>query len=129
MFKDHRLFFRQFRENFHTTGSIAPSSRWLAQALARFVGGDGSKNGHPRRVLEVGPGTGAVTHWILPALGTQDRFDLVEMNDQFVAHLRNRFANETTWHAVEPRTGASCICPCRSWPPMAATTRSFPDCR
>ncbi len=45
MLKDHRLFFRQFRENFHTTGSIAPSSRWLAQALASFVAGDDSGNG------------------------------------------------------------------------------------
>ena len=107
MFHSHRLFFRQFRENFHTTGSIAPSSRWLAQALARFVagpGGDGSGNGHPRRILEVGPGTGAVTHWILPDLGQRDRLDLVEMNDQFVAHLHDRFNTESTWQDVEPRT-------------------------
>ncbi|HVU86156.1 MAG TPA: methyltransferase [Pirellulales bacterium] len=104
MFHDHRLFFRQFRENFHTTGSIAPSSRWLARALARFVAAGESANRHPRRILEVGPGTGAVTHWILPALAAQDRLDLVEMNDQFVAHLRLRFQNEPAWQAFQPRT-------------------------
>lgn len=103
MLKDHRLFFRQFRENFHTTGSIAPSSRWLAQALARFVAGNDSGNGAPRRILEVGPGTGAVTGSIVSALGPHDSFDLVEMNDQFVEHLRARFEADPRWLSVAPR--------------------------
>jgi phospholipid N-methyltransferase len=90
MLHDHRLFLRQFRENFETTGSIAPSSRWLAQALARFVPGGAA----PRRILEVGPGTGAVTRWIVRALGPLDTLDLVEMNDQFVAHLRELFEKD-----------------------------------
>jgi phosphatidylethanolamine/phosphatidyl-N-methylethanolamine N-methyltransferase len=99
MLNDHRLFFRQFRENFHTTGSIAPSSRWLARALARHVAGE--KPG--RRILEVGPGTGAVTRWIVPALGATDSFDLVEMNGEFVARLHSRFAREPELQAAAPR--------------------------
>jgi len=99
MLNDHRLFFRQFRENFHTTGSIAPSSRWLARALARYVPGDRSG----RRILEVGPGTGAVTRWIVPALGTHGAIDLVEMNGEFVARLRHRFASEPDFRAVNGR--------------------------
>jgi len=90
MLKDHRLFFRQFVENFHTTGALAPSSRWLAQALARYV--PGQKPG--RRILEVGPGTGAVTRWIVPRLAASDSFDLVELNDSFVAHLQQRFESD-----------------------------------
>jgi phosphatidylethanolamine/phosphatidyl-N-methylethanolamine N-methyltransferase len=99
MLYDHRLFFRQFRENFHATGSIAPSSRWLARALARYVPGQGAG----RRILEVGPGTGAVTRWIVPALGSHGSLDLVEMNGQFVARLHDRFVNEPDFRAVNDR--------------------------
>ncbi len=99
MLKDHRLFFRQFRENFHTTGSIAPSSRWLSQALARYVSGQSPG----RRILEVGPGTGAVTRWIVPALGPTDRLDIVEMNGEFVAHLRQRIDSEAIFAAAADR--------------------------
>ncbi len=95
-----RLFFREFRRNFHTTGSITPSSRFLGKALARFVGG----GGQPRRVLEVGPGTGAVTTHIVRRLGPRDQFDLVELNDSFVELLRRRFAEEPEWRSVAERT-------------------------
>jgi len=95
-----RLFFREFRRNFHTTGSITPSSRFLGKALARFVAGNGSQ----RRVLEVGPGTGAVTSHIVGRLGPEDRFDLVELNESFVALLRRRFAEEPDLRAVADRT-------------------------
>jgi len=99
MLKNHRLFFRQFRENFHTTGSIAPSSRWLSQALARYVPGD--RPG--RRILEVGPGTGAVTRWIVPALAPSDRLDVVEMNAEFVAHLQRRLHDEPVFRKAAER--------------------------
>ena len=99
MLKDHRLFYQQFRANFHTTGSIAPSSRWLARALARYVPGERGA----RRILEVGPGTGAVTRWILPALADGDALDLVEMNGEFVAHLRHRFENEPVFQPAASR--------------------------
>jgi phospholipid N-methyltransferase len=95
-----RLFFREFRQNFHSTGSITPSSRFLAKALARFVSGGAV----PRRVLEVGPGTGAVTQQIVRRLGPQDRFDLVELNDSFVSLLRERFQNEPAFRAVADRS-------------------------
>jgi phosphatidylethanolamine/phosphatidyl-N-methylethanolamine N-methyltransferase len=99
MLNDHRLFFRQFRENFHTTGSIAPSSRWLSQALARYVPGRQPE----RRILEVGPGTGAVTRWIAPQLTAGDRLDLVEMNGEFVARLRHRFETDPALQPVADR--------------------------
>lgn len=95
MLKDHRLFFQQFVENFHTTGALAPSSRWLAQALARYVPGHNASADCPaRRILEVGPGTGAVTRWIVPRLTPADSFDLVELNDSFVDHLKRRFEHD-----------------------------------
>lgn len=98
-FHDQRVFWRQFREQFHTTGSLLPSSRYLGRSLARFVGG----NGQARRVLEVGPGTGAVTAQIVRRLGDADTLDLVELNDEFVRRLRHRFEHEEAFRRVAGR--------------------------
>jgi phosphatidylethanolamine/phosphatidyl-N-methylethanolamine N-methyltransferase len=86
--KNNFAFLRQFRQRFETTGAIAPSSRFLAKAMTRFLAtrGDG-----PVRVLEIGPGTGPVTEKIVPLLRTGDRFDLVELNESFVEILNERF--------------------------------------
>src|SRR5438876_11512114 len=76
-------FFGQFRQHYHTTGSILPSSRALGRALTRPMRlAQGA-----RRILEVGPGTGAVTAEIVRALRPDDQLDLVEINAQFVAVL------------------------------------------
>ncbi|REK17987.1 MAG: methyltransferase domain-containing protein [Planctomycetota bacterium] len=100
MLRNHRLFWRQFRQEFQTTGAIAPSGRYLGRALARFVGAsDGAQ-----RVLEVGPGTGAVTEQIVRRLGPHDDFDLVELNEAFVRRLEERFASEPRFSAVAART-------------------------
>ena len=99
MLHDYRLFLREYLRHFHHTGAIAPSSRWLAAALARYVGG-----GDGRRVLEVGPGTGAVSHHIVARLGTSDEFDLVELNERFAERMRQRFAHEPGFAAVASRT-------------------------
>ena len=48
----------------------------------------------PRRVLEVGPGSGPVTDWIVRSLNPDDRLDLVEINASFVAFLRERIDRE-----------------------------------
>jgi phospholipid N-methyltransferase len=97
---DYRVFFRQFRENFKSTGAIAPSGRWLAAALSRYVRADGDG----RHVLEVGPGTGAVTGCIVQSLKPADRLDLVELNDAFVERLRLRFETDPAFRAIADRS-------------------------
>jgi phospholipid N-methyltransferase len=87
---DYRVFFREFRENFHTTGAILPSGRALAKALTRYV----PEPGPPRRILEVGPGTGSVTAELVRRLRSSDKLDLVELNDRFVDRLHERFQTE-----------------------------------
>lgn len=88
-------FFREFRRRFETTGSVLPSSRFLARAMT------GPLRAHPRpaplRILEIGPGTGAVTGAILSQLRPGDVFDLVEINENFVTVLKNRFEKEGAW--------------------------------
>jgi phosphatidylethanolamine/phosphatidyl-N-methylethanolamine N-methyltransferase len=90
LLEDHRVFWRQFRQQFHSTGSVMPSGRFLGRALARFVG----RETGGQQILEVGPGTGAVTTHILERLGPHDRLDLVELNEEFVGRLRERFKSE-----------------------------------
>lgn len=99
-FSNHALFFREFLRNFHTTGAILPSGRSLAIALSRFVR---EKSPKSRRILEVGPGTGAVTRQIIAGMGQTDHIDLVELNDSFVRQLEHRFANEPAFHTVADR--------------------------
>lgn len=97
--KNSATFFREFRQRFQTTGSIAPSSRFLASAMTRYLKQRGDE---PVRVLEVGPGTGAFTTSIIRQLKPGDTFDLVELNEAFVEVLNNRFATEETWKAAAP---------------------------
>jgi|ERR1043166_630683 phospholipid N-methyltransferase len=83
-------FYRQFRDQYHTTGAILPSSRGLARAMTRPM----RQAKGPRRILEVGPGTGAVTAEIVRRMRPGDQFDIVEINAEFVACLGQRFAEE-----------------------------------
>lgn len=96
---DYRLFLKEFCRTFQTTGAVLPSGRVLAQALAQEVG----RTGKPQRILEVGPGTGAVTEWIVRAMGPDDTLDMVELNDQFVRRLEQRFASESSFADVAGR--------------------------
>jgi len=96
MFREHFEFFRQFRRQFQTTGSIVPSSRYLARAMTRQIAAPRG----PARILEVGPGTGAVTCRILKLLQKDDRLDLVELNESFANHLRERFRDDPVFQSA-----------------------------
>jgi phospholipid N-methyltransferase len=109
---DGRLFFKEFRAHFRTTGAVLPSGRRLAWALTRFVR---QHNGQPRRILEVGPGTGAVTAHLIAAMGPADRLDVVELNASFVERLRQRFQTDPAFQAVASR-GRVLHCPVEELP-------------
>jgi phospholipid N-methyltransferase len=83
-------FLRQSRGAFGTTGSVWPSSRFGGQALAAPLAG-----ARPAaRILEAGPGTGAVTRQIVRHLQPGDRLDVVELNEAFHRYLGERIAAE-----------------------------------
>jgi phosphatidylethanolamine/phosphatidyl-N-methylethanolamine N-methyltransferase len=96
---EYRLFLGEFWRNFHTTGAILPSGRRLAAALARYVG----QNDAAQKILEVGPGTGAVTRHIVRAMAPEDRLDLVELNPNFAERLRSTIRTDPVFRSVEPR--------------------------
>lgn len=69
--------------NFRSTGSVWPSSPALSNAMTSTI----ARVEGPRRVLEVGPGTGPFTKSILKKLRAGDHFDLVEINQTFCRKL------------------------------------------
>jgi phosphatidylserine decarboxylase len=97
--KDCTAFWHQFRTNYRTTGSILPSSSVLGRALTSNL----RKPRGPARILEVGPGTGPVTREILRVIKPDDHLTAVEINPQFVAHLRQRFATEPPFRRHQHR--------------------------
>lgn len=83
------LFMRQLLAKPGQVSAIAPSSRWLARAMARNLGP------HTGRVVEFGPGTGRLTKGILAAGVAEKDLTLFEMNPDFVIHLRTEFPGVT----------------------------------
>ena len=83
-------FLRESRRHFRDTGALLPSSRFLARALVSEL----RKRRSPGRILEVGPGTGSVTAYILRHLLPGDRLDMAEINGHFIALLQQRFDQE-----------------------------------
>ncbi len=68
-------------------GAVLPSSAFLAREITRPL----REHRGPRRILEVGPGTGAFTRRILADLDHQDSFHLVEINPAFARSLAQRY--------------------------------------
>ena len=100
MLANVRVFWREFRDQYHTTGAVLPSGPALARSLARYL----TPQGPPRRVLEVGPGTGAVTASIVRRIRPGDSLDLVELNERFVSHLQARLASDPAFVRVAGQT-------------------------
>ena len=90
---DTLLFFRQLLSRPKQVSAIAPSSRWLARAMAQDLG---QATG---RVVEFGPGTGVLTKGILAAGVKPQNLTLFEMSADFATHLRQTFPGVTVHNA------------------------------
>ena len=87
------------------TSSIA-ALRFLAAALTDPL----RRGDRPARILEVGPGTGAVTRQIVGSMRAGDHLDLVELNEAFAGHLEQRFDSHPRYRAVREQAQVHC-CP------------------
>ena len=67
-------------------GAVMPSGRVLARTMAQYV--DIDSDGP---VIELGPGTGAITNALISRGVDQKRLVLVEYNPSFCALLRDRY--------------------------------------
>ena len=81
----YRLFLQESLRSIGPTASFFPSSRALAQALTRPI-----DFGDVRTVVELGPGTGAITNAILKRLRPDAKLMAVDINASFIHHLRTR---------------------------------------
>jgi phosphatidylethanolamine/phosphatidyl-N-methylethanolamine N-methyltransferase len=87
---DEVRFIRSWIERPLTIGAVAPSSKMLARAMARYV--DPHSDGP---VVELGPGTGPVTSALVEAGVDPARLVLVEFNPTFCRMLRARYPDAT----------------------------------
>lgn len=92
---DTALFLLQFIKHPQDIGSIAPSSKALAEAMTRFVVIDPKS---AKMYLEVGAGTGAFTKALVNKLSPKDQLDIVEINPKFCERLQEKYADFSNVH-------------------------------
>lgn len=91
--REHLLIFSRFLRSPRTVGALSASSRALAQSVV-----DVAAPASDARVVELGPGTGALTCAIVERLSPGARFFAVDIDPEFVRQIRLR------WPEVE------CVC-------------------
>ncbi|MEO8051629.1 MAG: methyltransferase domain-containing protein [Acidobacteriota bacterium] len=79
----YRLFFQESIRSMGPTASMFPSSRYLANALTKPI-----DFRRARTVVELGPGTGAVTNEILKRMRPDAKLFAIDINPIFIDHLR-----------------------------------------
>ena len=80
------LFFRRWLQNPLQMGSIVPSSPVLGRLIAKHI-----EKGSDAAVLELGAGTGAVTHSLIRSGIAPSRIVLVEIVPEMAEHLEVKF--------------------------------------
>jgi len=83
---DEVRFLRSWIEKPLHMGAVMPSGRLLARTMAQYVDRDAEGP-----VIELGPGTGAITNALIERGIDQKRLVLVEYNPGFCALLRERY--------------------------------------
>ena len=98
---DTTLFLQEWFANPQRTGSVAPSSPQLAAAMAHWLPADPESF-----VLELGPGTGAVTQALIERGLREARLVAIERNPKMARLLREKFPRAQiiigdAWHLIE----------------------------
>jgi len=83
---DSTLFLQEWFANPQRTGSLAPSSPQLGAAMAQWLPANPESY-----VLELGPGTGAVTDALIKRGLREDRLVAIERNPKMARLLRDKF--------------------------------------
>jgi len=83
---DSTLFLQEWFANPQRTGSLAPSSPQLGAAMAQWLPANPESF-----VLELGPGTGAVTDALIKRGLREDRLVAIERNPKMARLLRDKF--------------------------------------
>ena len=86
---DALLFARNFFRHPRMLGSIVPSSRFLIKELLQPIDWN-----QARVIVEYGPGVGVITAEILRRMRSDAVLIVIEMNPDFVSHLRSSLPDE-----------------------------------
>lgn len=81
-------FLRESLRNIRSTGSVAPSSRFLCRAIVDKINPELAGI-----VVELGPGDGVITRYILDRLKPDARLIIFEINETFVARIKRHFSD------------------------------------
>jgi ornithine lipid N-methyltransferase len=93
---DFALFLGKFLTQGTSIASVAPSSRWLSQTTVRNIDWE-----RARALLELGAGTGPITHVIARNACPLCRVVVVERDPDFARLLRDRFPDRPNFDIVE----------------------------
>jgi phospholipid N-methyltransferase len=96
MLKENLVFLREFLLEFKTTGACFPTSKWAAHALITPLR---EPNRAPKRILELGPGTGSVTIPLIRELQPGDHLTVCEINPRFMKALKDTLEREECFQA------------------------------
>lgn len=111
MIKDNIHYLREFLTEFHHTGSFFPTSQKAAEQLANPLSGMRA----PKRILELGPGTGSVTLPILSKMIPGDQLVICEINPRFMDLLKEKLNTKQTY--IKHRQNVSFhLCPAQDLP-------------
>jgi phosphatidylethanolamine/phosphatidyl-N-methylethanolamine N-methyltransferase len=91
MIKENLVFLREFLLEFKTTGACFPTSKWAANALITPLR---EPNRKPKRILELGPGTGSVTIPLINEMREGDLLTICEINPRFMKALKETLERE-----------------------------------
>jgi len=87
---DTTLFLQEWLANPRRTGSVVPSSKRLAAAMARWLPANPDSY-----VLELGPGTGIVTEALIQRGLREEKLVAIENNPKLASLLHERFPRAT----------------------------------
>lgn len=85
--QEAELFFKQWLRSPKSMGSVIPSSRFLARALAGEVAWQPGQY-----IVELGGGTGAITQGLIQRGIPRDRLVVIELDGQLHTYLKERLA-------------------------------------
>lgn len=87
-FRQRLGFLRESIRNLRNTGSIAPSSRFLCRKIVEKI-----DPAQARVVVELGPGDGVITRYILERIPADTTLLVFEINPVFVEKIRHDFSD------------------------------------
>lgn len=104
--KSNLKFLKELPKNFDSIGAVFPSSRSLARDLIKPL----STLPGPRKILEVGAGTGAITGELVKNIRSSDRLLICEINPRLMYTLQRELKRNATFSQVEEQIEFLC-CP------------------